>query len=110
MNESLQSKVATLARAQFAMALTFADGMQRYVLTLTPKGVPAGRYTLDVSFRGKAGGEFNQAAKFKWCRHEMPDRETSIAYIDWSTAYSATMPARLTTGPHLASSACMNAR
>jgi hypothetical protein len=35
MNESLQSKVATLARAQFAMALTVADGMQRYAgLTL----------------------------------------------------------------------------
>ncbi len=35
MNGSLGSNVATLARAQLAMALTVADGMQRYVgLTL----------------------------------------------------------------------------
>ena len=38
-----------------------ADGMQRYVVTLTPKGVLAGRYTLDVSFRDKASGVTSHA-------------------------------------------------
>jgi hypothetical protein len=33
-----------------------ADGLQRYVVTLAPNGVPAGRYALDVSFRNKASG------------------------------------------------------
>jgi len=33
-----------------------SDGLQRYVLTIHPKGVPAGRYALDVSFKDKASG------------------------------------------------------
>ena len=33
-----------------------SDGLQRYVLTFNPKGVPAGRYALDVSFKDKASG------------------------------------------------------
>ena len=33
-----------------------SDGLQRYVLTFHPKGVPAGRYALDVSFKDKASG------------------------------------------------------
>jgi hypothetical protein len=33
-----------------------ADGMQRYVLTVSPKGIPAGRYTLEMGFRDKASG------------------------------------------------------
>jgi VWFA-related protein len=33
-----------------------ADGLQRYVVTLAPNAVPAGRYALDVSFRNKASG------------------------------------------------------
>jgi hypothetical protein len=35
--------------------------MQRYVVTLAPKGVPAGRYALDVSFRATAGGVTSHA-------------------------------------------------
>jgi hypothetical protein len=34
-----------------------ADGLQRYVLALTPKNVPAGRYALRVSFRDPETGE-----------------------------------------------------
>jgi VWFA-related protein len=33
-----------------------ADGLQRYVLTLAPRSVPAGRYDLQVSFRSAATG------------------------------------------------------
>jgi VWFA-related protein len=33
-----------------------SDGLQRYVLTFLPTGVPAGRYALDVSFKDKASG------------------------------------------------------
>jgi VWFA-related protein len=32
------------------------DGLQRYVLTFHPKGVPAGRYALDLSFKDKTSG------------------------------------------------------
>jgi hypothetical protein len=32
------------------------DGLQRYVVGLAPKGVPAGEYVLQISFKN-AGGE-----------------------------------------------------
>jgi hypothetical protein len=33
-----------------------ADGLERYVLTLAPKDIPAGRYALRVLFRDPATG------------------------------------------------------
>jgi len=33
-----------------------SDGLQRYVVTLAPKGVAAARYVLDLSFRDRASG------------------------------------------------------
>lgn len=39
-----------------------ADGLQRYVLTLAPKSVPAGRYDLQVLFRGTTGSASSSRA------------------------------------------------
>ena len=38
-----------------------SDGLQRYVLTFQPKGVPAGRYALELSFKDKASGAVSRS-------------------------------------------------
>jgi hypothetical protein len=39
-----------------------ADGLQRYVVTLSPESVPAGRYDLQLLFRGATAESSAHAA------------------------------------------------